>query len=94
MDLYFVYILKCRDGSYYTGITNNLEQRLYEHNTEFKPASYTFKRRPVVLLFSLGFQDVNQAINFEKQVKGWSRRKKEALINDRWEDLPGLSKHS
>ncbi len=91
MKLYYVYILKCSDNSYYTGFTNNIERRLNEHNYGLNIACYTFSKRPLQLVFYTEFNDVNQAIAFEKQVKGWSRKKKEAIINDRWEDLKKLS---
>ena len=91
MKQYFVYILLCNDGSYYTGITNDLERRLYEHEIGSDVKSYTFKRRPLKLVFHEMFADVNQAIAFEKQVKGWNRTKKEAIINGNWEKLPELS---
>lgn len=67
---YSVYILKCSDGSYYTGITNDLERRLYEHQSGLNLEFYTHRRRPVELVFHQDFNDVNQAIDFEKQVKG------------------------
>jgi len=51
MNQYFVYILLCSDSSYYTGVTNNLDRRLYEHEASFDPKSYTFKRRPLKLVF-------------------------------------------
>lgn len=89
---YHVYILKCSDGSYYTGITNNIERRLIEHQSGENPACYTFKRRPLELVFNEVFNDVNQAIAFEKQVKGWRREKKEAIINGEWDLLPELAK--
>ncbi|MBF4465595.1 GIY-YIG nuclease family protein [Flavobacterium sp. LC2016-12] len=92
MKIYFVYILKCSDSSYYTGITNNIDRRLNEHNYGLNQECYTFKKRPLNLVFCTEFNDVNQAIAFEKQVKGWSRKKKEAIINDKWEDLKILSK--
>lgn len=91
MYYYFVYILKCSDNSYYTGITNDLDRRLWEHQTGINKG-YTHNRRPVQLVFNTDFNDVNQAIAFEKQVKGWRREKKEALINNEWEKLPELSK--
>lgn len=68
MKTYYVYIVKCSDNSYYTGITNNLEKRIEEHNEGLDSRSYTFTRRPVVLVFADYFYDVNQAIAFEKQV--------------------------
>ena len=89
--IYTVYILLCRDGSYYTGITNDLERRLWEHETGCDPKAYTFRRRPLKLVFHEDFRDVNRAIDFEKQIKGWRREKKEALINGRWDLLPELS---
>ena len=91
MKQYFVYILLCNDNSYYTGVTNNLERRLYEHENGIDPSSYTCKRRPVKLVFHEMFYDVTQAIAFEKQVKGWNRKKKEAIINGDWHLLPELS---
>lgn len=92
MNQYFVYILLCCDNSYYTGVTNNIERRLYEHENGLSPGSYTHRRRPVKMVFCEKFNDINQAIAFEKQVKGWNRQKKEALINGNWDLLPDLSK--
>jgi putative endonuclease len=93
MKFYYVYILKCSDGSYYTGVTNNMEKRLAEHNSDDSATSYTSKRRPVELVYHQQFNDINQAIELEKQIKGWSRRKKEALINEDWEKLKLYSKN-
>ena len=92
MKQYFVYILLCRDNSYYTGITNDLERRIYEHSNGLDTNSYTFKRRPIQLVFQEMFTEVSQAIAFEKQVKGWRRAKKEAIIKGNWDLLPELSK--
>jgi putative endonuclease len=91
MNDYYVYILKCGDDSYYTGVTNNLEKRIKEHETGTDPNSYTFHRRPVTLFHAEIFHDINQAIAFEKQIKGWSRKKKEALANRDSEKLKELS---
>jgi putative endonuclease len=88
---YFVYIVKCSDDSYYTGITNNLDRRLAEHNSGINPECYTATRRPVELVFAFEFKYVDKAIDFEKQVKGWSRKKKEAIIRDNWEALKELA---
>lgn len=88
----FVYILECSDKSYYTGVTNDIERRLTEHNEGTDKESYTFKRRPVKLVFHTVFNDPLQAIQFEKQLKGWSRKKKEAIINGNSDSLPELSK--
>ena len=90
MKDYFVYILKCSDDSYYTGVTNNLEKRINEHQSGIIKG-YTSKKLPVKLVFSERFNDITQAIKFEKQIKGWSRKKKEALINQNLDLLVQLS---
>lgn len=88
----YVYILKCRDASYYVGVTNNVFNRLEEHKKGIDTRSYTFKRRPVKLVFYSEFTEIEKAIEREKQIKKWSRAKKEALIEGRFKDLPNLSK--
>lgn len=93
MRLFFVYILKCSDESYYTGITNNIEERIMQHNMGLSTSAYTYSRRPVELVGSEMFTDPNIAIDFEKKIKGWSRRKKEALINKDWDKLVMFSKN-
>jgi putative endonuclease len=92
MKTYYVYILQCSDKTYYTGITNNLDRRIEEHISGFNKDSYTSKRRPVVLKFFTRFTDPNAAILFEKKIKKWSAKKKEALINEDYEKLVELSK--
>lgn len=89
---WYVYILRCADGSYYTGVTNDPDRRVTEHNAATDSKSYTFSRRPVQLVWSYQCYDPTHAIELEKQIKGWSRKKKEALIEGRWNDLPALSK--
>jgi putative endonuclease len=91
MRRYFVYMLYCSDHSYYTGITNDLERRLAEHQTGYLKTAYTYIRRPVELVFYEEFNDPMMAIEFEKQVKGWCRKKKEALIEQNWDKLKLLS---
>lgn len=86
-----MYILKCSDDSYYVGITNDIEARVVQHNDGLNTKAYTHSRRPVTLVFQEHFNDVNQAISFEKQIKGWRRAKKEALIRREWDKLPELS---
>ncbi len=88
---FFVYIVECSDDSYYTGITNNVELRVFQHNQGVDVTAYTYTRRPVVLRYSQEFTNPNEAIAFEKQVKGWSRRKKMALIMKDIEKLKNLS---
>jgi len=89
---YHVYVLKCADKSYYTGITNDLERRISEHQAGLHQRSFTYKRRPVTLVFVQTFQQVTDAISFEKQVKGWSRAKKEALFENDYERLIHLAR--
>ncbi|NRT10462.1 GIY-YIG nuclease family protein [Flavobacterium sp. 14A] len=91
MKQFYVYILKCSDNSYYTGMTNDINRRFLEHQNGININCYTFEKRPVELVFCTEFNEVLQAIAFEKQVKGWSRKKKEAIINDKWEDLKKLA---
>ena len=87
MKLYYVYILECADETFYTGFTSNLEKRINDHNRGYDEDAYTHKRRPVILKWFESFTDPNQAIMVEKQIKGWSRRKKLALIKEDWEKL-------
>jgi len=68
-----------------------LDRRIYEHNTSKDPSAYTFDKRPVVLVFYETFKDVHQAIAFEKKVNGWTRKKKEALIENNWDKLKDLA---
>ena len=92
MRIYFLYILKCADGTYYTGMTNNLERRLWEHESGVKGDAYTYSRRPVELQFYEEFNDVKQCIEFEKKIKKWSGKKKQALIEKNWDRLQELAK--
>jgi len=89
---YYVYIVLCSDGKYYTGVTNDVERRLWEHNTGFNIDCFTYKRRPVVLKYEEHFTNINNAIAWEKQVKGWSRKKKEALFDRNWKLISELAK--
>ena len=89
---YTTYILECADGSFYVGVTNDVEARVAQHSLGEDPKAYTFSRRPVKLVFAEHFPDINDAIAFEKQVKGWRRVKKEALIRRDWDALPELAK--
>jgi len=86
---YYVYIVECSDGVYYTGVTNDLERRIQQHNDGDNKGSFTYSRRPVVLKYYEHFQNIKEAISYEKQLKGWSRKKKEALFRN---DIAGLKK--
>jgi putative endonuclease len=92
MKVYYVYIIKCSDETYYTGFTSNLAKRMIENNTGKHKDSYTFNRKPMTLEFYAEFTNVNIAIETEKQIKKWSKAKKRALINGEFEKLPNLSK--
>ena len=88
----FLYILRCADGSYYVGTARKeLDVRIAEHNTGLY-GGYTAKRRPVNLIFSEHFESITDAIAAERQVKRWTRLKKEALINSDWKRLSVLAK--
>jgi len=91
MREYYVYILLCADGSYYTGVTSDYEARLDSHQRGDYPKAYTCRRRPVKLVYLADFSDIYDAIAWEKRVKRWSRGKKEALILGEWERLHILS---
>jgi putative endonuclease len=86
----WTYILKCSDDSYYVGSTVDLEGRLWQHQ-QGEGAAYTRRRRPVQLVWAGEFARVDEAFHFEKRVQGWSRRKREALIEGRFTDLPNLA---
>ncbi|RYX18881.1 GIY-YIG nuclease family protein, partial [Legionella pneumophila] len=90
--MFWVYILQCSDKSYYTGQTDNLEKRLTQHQDKMIPGCYTSTRLPIQLKFSQEFMSREEALNAERQIKGWSRRKKEALINGDWQALSDYSK--
>lgn len=93
MKAMYVYILKCSDNTYYTGVTNNLERRVEEHHQGVNTTCYTYLRIPLELISYQLFNDPIRAIAFEKKLKGWRREKKEALINGKYQLLPELSKN-
>ena len=87
MKTYYVYIIKCTDQPYYTDITNNIESRLYGHNHGINSGCYTYKRRPVKQMFIQDFSNPKAAIEAEKQIKVWSRKKKEVLFEGNWNKI-------
>ncbi len=88
----YLYILQCADGSYYVGTTrNNLEMRIAEHQAGAFHG-YTARRTPVTLVFHQYFERIEDAVAAERQVKGWRREKKEALIRGDFAALPALSR--
>jgi putative endonuclease len=94
MKMMYVYILECSDHSFYTGVTNDIDRRFEEHQSGENKEAYTYSRRPVKLVYSEFFIDPTDAINFEKQIKGWTRKKKIALINGDFKALVRLSNHN
>ena len=84
----YIYMLRCADGSYYVGSATgyDVSTRVDQHNAGSYPG-YTFSRRPVVLVWSEYFDRITDGIAVERQIKGWSRAKKEALIGSDWSNL-------
>jgi putative endonuclease len=88
---YYVYMLRCFDGTFYVGVTNNIERRLSQHLDGHDPNSYTSTRRPLLLVYADEFHEVTDAIAFEKRLKGWSHKKKRAFAERDWPLLKRLS---
>lgn len=88
---YFAYLLHCNDGSYYAGHTDNLDLRVAQHECG-ETGGYTAARRPVRLVWSQDFGTREEALCAERQVKGWSRAKKEALIASDWDEISRLAR--
>ena len=87
---FWIYILRCSDGFYYTGHTDSLERRLAQHAAGETPG-YTQTRHPLSLMYSCEFATREEALAMERRIKGWSRAKKEALFRDDWRRLKELS---
>jgi putative endonuclease len=88
-----MYILRCSDGSLYVGSTWDIERRVAQH-TRGEGAKYTARRLPVTLIYCEDYDRIEDAFRREKQVQNWGRAKRMALVEGRWEDLPGLSSSS
>ena len=84
---YAVYILKCSDGTYYTGLTKDLVGRIQDHQKGIRITSYTYSRRPIELVWNVVTESYPEALLWEQKIKGWSRAKKEALIRS---DIDGI----
>ena len=93
MRPFVLYVPRCADGSYYVGHTDDLEKRIFQHETG-ELCGYTSRRRPVTLLYACEFATRAEALQRELQLKGWSRAKKEALIREDWSELRRLSRPS
>ncbi len=88
--MFWVYILRCSDGSYYTGHTDNLEIRVAQHKAGECPG-YTATRLPVEFAWSQEFNTREEALSAERQIKGWSRKKKEAMMRGDWAEVSRLA---
>ena len=89
----WLYMLRCADGSLYVGTTRgSLENRISQHNSGASITAYTFSRRPLTLAYSQDFDRITDAIAAERQLKGWSRAKKQALIDGDFDLLQSLAK--
>ncbi|WP_036300801.1 GIY-YIG nuclease family protein [Methylotenera sp. L2L1] len=89
--MFWIYILRCSDGSYYTGHTDNLGKRLASHQFG-ELLGYTSTRLPVKLVFSQSKPTREEALNAEQKIKGWSRAKKEAMMQGDWKKVSDLAK--
>ncbi|MBA15177.1 MAG: hypothetical protein CMN73_02350 [Sphingomonas sp.] len=90
--MFWTYILRCRDGSYYTGHTDNLENRIAQHQAGAL-SGHTRSRRPVTLVWSESFHTRIEALEAEARIKGWSRAKKEALLAGDWGRIQLLARN-
>jgi predicted GIY-YIG superfamily endonuclease len=88
---FWLYILECSDGSYYVGHTDDLEKRFHEHQSGILKG-YTHTRRPVKLIFQQMFSSREDAFTAERKTKGWSRKKKEAMMRGDWEEVSRLGR--
>jgi predicted GIY-YIG superfamily endonuclease len=88
---FYVYILKCSDGTYYTGHTDNLEKRIAEH-TDNTYECYTSSRLPISVVFVQEFASRAEALEAERRIKKWGKRKKDALVYKGWEGIVALRK--
>ena len=91
---FWVYIIKCSDGSYYTGHTDDLDRRIAQHLEGEISSCYTFDRRPLELVFAKEFPNREAALGTEQQIKGWGRKKKEAMIRGDWVEVSRLARSS
>ena len=89
--MFYAYLLRCSDGSYYAGHTQDIEARMAAHHDGFYPG-YTKNRRPVELLWVEGFETREEALAGERQIKGWRRTKKEAMVAGDWHEVVRLAR--
>ena len=89
---YYVYILQCSNGTFYTGSTSNPQERVFDHVSGFDPKAYTFQLRPVKLVWAEEFEIRIDALSIEKQIKGWSHAKKQALVEENFKEIHQIVK--
>ena len=89
---YYVYMLRCFDGTFYTGVTNDFDRRFYEHSNGTDEGCYTFTRRPLRVEYVGEFERILDAIDFEKKIKSWSHKKKRAFAGEQWENFRKYSR--
>jgi putative endonuclease len=87
MRLYYVYMLRCFDGTFYVGVSSDIHRRVAEHHHGAFPSCYTYNRRPLRLASVSEFHWIDEAIAFEKRLKNWSHRKKRAFADQQWVEL-------
>ena len=91
MRIYYVYMLRCIDGTFYVGVTNDVMRRHAEHESGHNPTCYTHARRPLKLVYVGEFQLPGEAIAFEKRLKRWTHAKKRAFAERDW---PALKRYA
>ena len=89
--MFFMYMLKCSDLTYYVGNTDNIERRVNEHQTGFF-TGYTFQRRPIKLVYVQSYATRDESLEAEARIKKWSRKKKEALVGGEWNQVAKYAK--
>ncbi|HTX02407.1 MAG TPA: GIY-YIG nuclease family protein [Candidatus Acidoferrales bacterium] len=92
MKTYYVYLLRCFDGTFYVGVTGDIDRRLDQHHQGAFDTCYTFMRRPVRLEYVGEFEWIEEAIAFEKKLKSWSHKKKRAFAQREWSNLRRYSR--
>jgi predicted GIY-YIG superfamily endonuclease len=94
MKPFWLYIPCCADASYYVGHTDDLPRRIAQHQSGTWQQCYTFKRRPLELVFSQDFSSREEALVAERRIKGWSRKKKQAMLRGDWQEVSRLARSS
>jgi putative endonuclease len=90
--MFWVYMLRCNDGSFYVGHTDALDIRFAQHESGTFRSCYTYDRRPVALVYSQDFSSREQALSMERKIKGWNRAKKTALTKGDWREISRISR--